>query len=495
MVKAENRDGGEPGAPQAAPYKIHQLVGLFLGPLAFAAIALSPAPEGLTTAAWLTAALAAWMGVWWATEAIPLFVTALLPLVFLPLFGVLNIHAAAAPFANPVIFLLLGGFVIGLAVERWNLHRRIAFHIILTVGNSPRRLLAGIMLATFLVSLWISNTATTVMMLPIAISLIGAVLASDAARSRDADNFTTAMVLCVAYAATIGGMGTLIGSPPNALAASYLDQTFNLKVTFVDWMAIAVPISASILIAAYLIITRVSLPFSDALPGADRKEVAGMLAALGPLTAPEKRVAAVFAVVAAGWVLYPLVAARVGLDIGDTGFAIAGAIALFLIPADWRKRRFLLDASVVRRVPWDVLILFGGGLSLAEAIDKSGLAAWIGSAFVVLHDMPLIVLIGGLVLLVVFASELMSNTATAAAFLPLVASLVVGTDLAAFLFALPIALAASSAYMLPVGTVPNALVFGTGLIPLTRMMRAGFWLNLAGAALISGGVVLAARFL
>ena len=478
-----------------AGYKTYQVVGLFLGPACFIVLMLTPAPTGLSAAGWATAALAIWMAVWWASEALPLFATALLPLIVLPVLGILNIHAAAAPFANPVIFLLLGGFVIGLAVERWGLHRRIAFHIILTVGSSPRRLLAGIMLATAAVSLWISNTATTVMMLPIALSLIGVVAPADRARGADAVNFRTAMVLSVAYAATIGGMGTLIGSPPNALAASYLDQTYGIEIGFTDWMMIAVPIAAVILLAAYLIFTRFAFRFTQDMPGARPDAVAGMLEELGPLTAPEKRVAALFAVVAAGWVLYPLVSGYVGFDITDTGIAIAGAVALFLIPANWRERRFLLDSAAVQRIPWDVLILFGGGLSLAEAIDKSGLAVWIGTGLVFLHGMHLAVLVGGLVLLVVFASELMSNTATAAAFLPLVASLAIGTDLAPFLLASAIGLASSSAYMLPVGTVPNALVFGTGLVPLPRMMRAGLWLNLAGAAIITLGMVIAAPFL
>lgn len=481
--------------PPGAGYKTYQLVGLLLGPAGFFAVVLSPAPQGLSDLGWVTAALAVWMAVWWATEAVPLFATALLPLVLSPILGVLDIHAAAEPFANPVIFLLLGGFIIGLAVERWGLHRRLAFHVILAVGSGPRRLLAGVMIATATVSLWISNTATTVMMLPIALSLIGVILPPERGAGRDARYFTLAMVLGIGYAASIGGMGTLIGSPPNALAASYLDQTFGLRVTFADWMVIALPISAAVLAGAYIIFTRVAFPFSRDMPGVERDLVVGMLNELGPPTAPEKRVAAVFAVVATGWVFYPLVSGRIGLDISDTGFAIAGAIALFIIPANWRERKFLLDSTAVPRIPWDVLILFGGGLSLAEAIDKSGLAVWIGTGLVFLHDMHLIVLVSGLVLLVVFASELMSNTATAAAFLPLVASLAIGTEVAPFVLALAIGLSASSAYMLPVGTVPNALVFGTGLVPLTRMMHAGVWLNMFGAVVIALGIVIAAPFI
>ena len=240
-------------------YKNYQVVGLFLGPIIFGALYSSPAPLGLSAAGWATAALALWMAIWWTTDAIPLFVTALLPLVFVPLLGIANISTAAAPFADPVIFLLLGGFLLGLAVERWNLHRRIAFHIIVRVGNRPLNLLAGVMLATAAISMWISNTATTVMMLPIAISVIVAVLPPEQSHGRDASNFAAAMTLGVAYAASIGGMATLIGSPPNALAAGYLSQTFNVQLGFGEWMIIALPVAAVLLGLAFLVLARVVL--------------------------------------------------------------------------------------------------------------------------------------------------------------------------------------------------------------------------------------------
>jgi sodium-dependent dicarboxylate transporter 2/3/5 len=241
----------------AQDYKAYQIIGLLLGPLAFAALYLSPAPAGLSALGWATAALAVWMAIWWTTDAIPLFVTALLPLIFFPVLGIANIASAAAPFADPVIFLLLGGFLIGLAVERWNLHRRIAFHIILRVGNRPLNLLAGVMLATAAISMWISNTATTIMMLPIAISLITVVLPPERVHGRDGTNFAAAIALGVAYAASIGGMATLIGSPPNALAAGFLAQTFKVNVSFAEWMAIALPIAVVMLGLTFLVLTRV----------------------------------------------------------------------------------------------------------------------------------------------------------------------------------------------------------------------------------------------
>jgi solute carrier family 13 (sodium-dependent dicarboxylate transporter), member 2/3/5 len=478
-----------------ADYKTYQLIGLPLGPLLFFAMLMAPAPAGLTEDGWATAALAVWMAVWWATEALPLFATALLPLVLLPLLGVADMHGAAAPFANPVVFLLMGGFLIALAVQRWDLHRRIAFHIILFVGDRPLNLVGGVMLACAVLSMWITNTATTIMMLPIAISLIGVVVPQSGFSERAATNFAVAMMLGVAYASSIGGMGTLIGSPPNALAASYLGQAFDIQVSFAAWMAVAVPIVAMMLPLAFLLLTRVAFPFPSRGTGVHTHAVADMLAEMGPITVPEKRVALVFGLVAAGWIFYPLIENWVGLGITDTGLAIAGAIALFAAPAHWPSRTFLLDWPTARKVPFDILILFGGGLSLAAAIDSSGLASWIGNGLAFLHGMPLIVLIAGATLLVVALTELMSNTATAAAFLPIAGSLALGAEVAPLLLAVPVALAASSAYMLPVATLPNAIVFGSGYVTLPQMLYAGALLSLVGVVVITIGITLAAPLL
>ncbi|HSB59078.1 MAG TPA: DASS family sodium-coupled anion symporter [Methyloceanibacter sp.] len=481
--------------PTRSGHKTYQLVGLLLGPACFAAMALSPPPTGLSAAGWMTAALGVWMAIWWATEAIPLFATALLPLVLLPLLGISNLDAAAAPFANPVVFLLFGGFLIALAVERWNLHRRIAFYIILRVGNRPSNLIGGVMLATAAISMWVSNTATTVMMLPIATSLVAVVLPSDKDHGRDGTNFAASMLLGVAYAASIGGMATLIGTPPNALTASYLGQTYNIKVTFAEWMAVALPISATLLAAAFFILTRVSLPISSTLAATEQHAVADMLKDMGRMSVPEKRVATVFVVVVAAWILSPLIGHFTGITLTDTGIAIAGVIALCAIPAERRSRTSLLDLATARKAPFDILVLFGGGLSLAQAMESSGLALWIGQGLSFLHGMPVIVLLAGVALLIIFVSEIMSNTATAAAFLPIGGSLATGADASPLLIALVVGLAASGAFMLPVGTLPNALVFGTGYIPLPRMLHAGFFLNVASATIITICLTLAAPFL
>jgi sodium-dependent dicarboxylate transporter 2/3/5 len=351
------------------------------------------------------------------------------------------------------------------------------------------------MLATAFLSMWITNTATTIMVLPIAISLIAVIAPDGKASHGEAANFGTAMMLGIAYSASIGGMASLVGSPTNLLAASYLEEVFQIEITFAEWMLFALPISVLLLGCAYLVLTRIAFPVTNSLGAVDPSLVQGMLREMGPMSVPEKRVCSVFVTVALCWMFSPFVEDWLDFDISDTGIALIGAIALFAIPANWHDRTFLLDSTAVRRVPWEVLILFGGGLSLAKAIDTTGLAVWIGDGLSFLEAMPLVVLIFGLTLLVVLLTELMSNTATVAAFLPIAGSLALGTDVAPFLFVMPIALAASAAFMLPVATPPNTLVFGTGYVTLPQMMRAGILLNVLGAAIIALAITAAARFI
>jgi solute carrier family 13 (sodium-dependent dicarboxylate transporter), member 2/3/5 len=483
-------------------YQGYQVAGLVLGPALSGLILVMPAPVDLSPAGWATAAVAVLMAIWWATEALPLAATALVPLVLFPLLGIFDVQQTAAPFANPLIFLFLGGFLIALAVQRWDLHRRIALNIVMRVGQRPLSLVAGAMLATAALSMWISNTATTMMMLPIAASLIAVTrdheMQSETGDANTGDankgdaNFATSMMLGIAYAASIGGLATLIGSPPNALAASYMLQTFSVEVTFASWMALALPITVVMLPLAWVILTRVAFPFPNQA-GATPHAVPDMLEAMGPMSAAEKRVAAVFAVVATGWILHPLTGDALGAGaITDTGLAIAGAVALFAIPADWRTRTFLLDWPTARKVPWEILILFGGGLSLAQGIDRTGLAAWLGGGLEFLTVGPAILLIAGVAVFVILLTELTSNTATTAAFLPVAGALAIGADLAPLLLAAPVALAASAAFMLPVATPPNAIVFGSGHVTLPQMMRAGIYLNVAGVIVITTALMLLA---
>ena len=462
-----------------------RLVGLVLGPAACAVLLVLPVPEGLSPAGWHTAALAVWMALWWATEAIPLAVTALLPLVLLPLLGVAGIASAAAPYANPLIFLFLGGFLVALAMQRWNLHRRIALHILNRAGARPRRIVGAAMLATALLSMWISNTATAMMMMPIAASLT-TIVSVDAAVGRRRGNFAAALMLGIAYAASIGGLATLIGSPPNALLASFMGQIYGTTITFVDWMLIGVPVALVMLPLAWLVLTRVAFPFSSTVDADAAAAVAHALRSLGPMTAPERRVATVALVVAVAWIASPWLGSLVpGGTLSDTVIAIAGAVALFVVPANWGRREFLLDWAWASRAPWHVLLLFGGGLSLAGAIDKTGLAGWIGGGLDLFAVWPLILVVAAVAVLVIFLTELTSNTATTAAFLPVVAAIGVAAGLDPLTLAVPAVLAASCAFMLPVATPPNAVVYGSGLITVPQMIRAGLVLNLLGVVVIA----------
>ena len=455
--------------------------GLLLGPVLFAAALLLPAPEGMPPAAWKTAALALLLAVWWMTEALPLGATSLIPLVLLPLLGVASIDDAAAPYANPTVFLFLGGFLIAIAVERCGLHRRAALTILAAVGSRPANLVAGFMIATAFLSMWISNTAAALMMLPMAMS-VAALEAPEPAGAQT--EFGAALLLGVAYAASLGGLGTLIGTPPNAMMAAYMAERFGFEIGFGEWMLIGVPLVVVSLPLAWLILTRVACRVGDAPLAGAGVELGAARAALGPITRAEWLVGGITLLTAVAWIVRPLIA-RVVPAVSDTTIAIAGAILLFTVPVSWRRREFPLDGADIDRLPWSVLLLFGGGLSLAAAIQSSGLATWLGGALEQLGSLPLPFLVLGVVASVVFLSELASNTAAAATFLPIAGALAVGIGESPVLLVIPAALAASCGFMLPVATPPNAIVYATGRIPMQRMMRAGILLNLSMIAILT----------
>jgi sodium-dependent dicarboxylate transporter 2/3/5 len=473
-------------APPESGNRGYQRVGLVLGPVLCALVLVLPAPAGMAAAAWDVTAVAALMAVWWATEAIPVPVTALIPLLLFPLLGLGSAGEAAAPYANPLIFLFLGGFMIALAMERWNLHRRIALNVVRRVGAHPLAIVAGFMAATAGLSMWVSNTATTMMMLPIAASVIAVFLAEEAeSDGPQARNFATACMLGIAYAASIGGLATLVGTPPNALLAAFMSQSHGLDIGFAAWMGVGLPVTLALLPLAWLVLTRVVYPFD--LPHA--REAAGVVdrahAEMGQISRPELRVAAVFALVAGLWIFRPLLSGLPGLGgLTDPGIAILGGVLLFLIPSG-AGSGFLLDWEWAKKLPWGVLILFGGGLSLAAAASRTGLAQWIGDSLAGLGAWPLLGLAAVVTVVVILLTELTSNTATTAAFLPVVASIAVATGADPLMLAAPAALAASCAFMLPVATPPNAIVFASGHVTIPQMVRAGAVLNLVAAAAIS----------
>ena len=461
--------------------------GLLAGPTLFALAMILPAPAGMPPLAWAAAAMALWMAVWWASEAVPLAATAPLAIVLQPLLGIASTQAAAAPFAHPLIFLFLAGFWLALAMQRWNLHRRIALAIVARAGNRPRRLVGGAMLATAFLSMWISNTATAMMMMPIAASLVTVIhWDSGEFRAGDKGNFATSIMLGIAYAASIGGMATLIGSPPNALMASFMGQSFGVEVSFARWMAVALPVASCLLPVCWLVLTRLVYPVGDIAHAASENALTQARMDLGPVSAPEKRVAVVIALVAVFWVFGPLMAGFAGLPVlADAVIALIGAVALFALPTGLGDGKRLLEWEWARRAPFDVLLLVGGGLSLASAIESSGLAAWLAGALGDLAGAPALILVMAVVAVIVLLTELTSNTATTAAFLPLVAASAVAAGLEPILLAAPVAMAASCAFMLPVATPPNAIVYASGHVTMAQMIRAGAWMNLAGIACIT----------
>lgn len=466
-------------------YGRRQRIGLWLGPALFITLLILPPPGELSPEAWRVAALGLLMATWWISEAIPIPATGLLPIVALPLLGVGSIGEATGPYANPLIFLFMGGFMIALAMQRWQLHRRIALAIIAFVGTSPRRIVLGFMIAAAFLSLWVSNTATALMMLPIALSVIGLSDAGSSLEDRDTTlkNFGIALVLGIAYACNIGGLGTLIGTPPNALMAAFMLETHGVEIGFGQWMLVGLPLVLVGIPLAWLILTRLCFPISiQQLPGG-HDVIAEERQQLGRMSRPEFRVALVFASTAGLWIFRPLLDDLLP-GLSDAGIAIGAAIALFLIPSGQSRGSFLMDWDTVKNLPWGILILFGGGLSLASAVTQSGLDQAIGQLVLGFEHWPLVLLLGLSVVTVILLTEMTSNTATAAAFLPILAAGAIGLGADPLLFVIPAALAASCAFMLPVATPPNAIVYGSGLLTVPMMVKAGIWLNLLFIGLI-----------
>ena len=485
-------------------------IGLFGGPLlALLCYYLLPQHYSTGPGEWVeftragrtTLALMVWMASWWLTEAVDIEVTALLPVVTFPLFGIAPLNKVLPPYAADVIFLFMGGFIIGLAIERWGLDRRIAFFTLRLVGARPGAIIAGFMGVTAFLSMWVSNTATAAMMVPIALSVIDLVLRSRTGTGlKEAGgipqdriperNFATGLLLCVAYAASIGGIATIIGSPPNGIAVRYIQQTFNREVSFFDWLLVGGPFTLIFLPIAWLMITRVLFRADIGEIAGGRQHFAEEYRKLGPLTRGEKIVLAVFCVTACLWIFSPLLKpiAVAGMKplagLSDAGIAMLAAMALFLIPVDRAKGIRAMDWDTAVKLPWGVLMLFGGGLTLAASIEANGVSEFIGNSsrgFAGLH--PLLLLLA-ITTMTVFLSELTSNTAQVATMVPVLAAMAPVLGMNPYVLILACTLGASSAYMMPVGTPPNAIVFGTGLVRMPQMMRAGVWLNLAGILVI-----------
>lgn len=467
-------------------YGLRHWSGWVLGPACLLVTLLLPPPEGLSVEGWRTAGVALLMAVFWISESIPIPATALLPLVMFPLLGLANVKDAAAPYANPIIYLFFGGFLLAAAMQRWNLHRRVALNLIGALGTRPRRIVAGFLLTSTLISMWVSNTATALMMLPIALSVAQLAPAEEQASARW-KAFATALLLAVAYGATTGGMATLIGTPPNALLAGYVEKVYGQRIGFGQWMLIGVPVTFLALPVVYLVLTRVSFRLGGEPVAGMAELLSAERAKLGRLSRGEAIVAVVFGLTALGWVTQPFIA-ELFPGVTDTVIAMAGALVLFLIPVNPRRGEFALGWDTAKAVPWDVLLLFGGGLSLAGLIDKHGLSRFLGELCGGLEGLPVLLTLAVISFGILMLTELTSNTATAATFLPIAAALAVSLGQNPLLFLVPTALAANCSYMMPVGTPPNAIVFGSGRITLPQMAKAGMWLNIALVPILLGAM-------
>ena len=480
-----------------------KLIPLILGPLV-ALLFYFILPDQYTTSAGISetfshaaracAAIVLWMAIWWFTEAVPIAVTSLLPIVLFPLFGVMGSSDTLKEYANGTIFLFLGGFLIAAGIARWHLDRRIALLTIRIVGTKPQQIILGLLLSTSFISAWVSNTATAAMMVPIALAVLKVVRSTreDLPIDRAEHNFGVCVLLAVAYGASLGGVLTLIGTPPNGIFARFVEQTYNVPVSFIDWMLIALPIVVVMIVATQLLRTKVLVrELVSELPGG-KDWVMHEYSKLGPMSRGEKIVLTVFVTAALLWCFGPVIR---GIQIGDmtpfkplsdTVIAMGAGIILFIIPVDYKRGVHALDwSSASDTVAWDVLLLFGGGLSMAAAIQKTGLADIIGAQATFLSSLPEVAAISGLTTLTVFASEFTSNTALAATMMPLVAAVAnsIGMHPEALLVATTFG--ASLAFMMPVGTPPNAIIFGTGRIRIAEMIRAGFWLNVCGIVVVT----------
>ena len=482
-------DEGEP-----REYTTRQKVGLLLGPALFILMLLIPTPAGMEPAAQKMAAMALLMATWWMCESIPIPATSLLPIALFPLLGIMHTKQATAPYASHLIFLFMGGFIIALSMQRWNLHRRIAMNIVKAVGFSPGRLIFGFMVATAALSAFVSNTATTVMMMPIGLAIIAHVIEEGEKEDLDKTidfsqgnfNFGLNLMLGIAYAASVGGVATLIGTPPNTILAGYLQKTYGYEITFVDWMKVGVPLVVIFLPLCWLWLTKIANPMKlKRVPGG-RDMITRELKEMGAMSTGERWTALVFCLTALGWIFRPNLGFIFPYPnlITDAAIAMTGAIALFLIPINMKKNEFVMDWHWATKMPWGVLILFGGGLSMAAGFKTTKLAEWIGSQVGLLENAPILILIFAVTTLIIFLTELTSNTATSAMVMPILSAVAIGLGQSPLLLIIPAAVAASCAFMLPVATPPNAIVFGSGYVTIPQMARSGFGLNLIGIALV-----------
>ncbi|UTR14971.1 SLC13 family permease [Salipaludibacillus sp. LMS25] len=470
-------------SPDKRDFSKKQLIGLIVGPLLFLLVFLFFQPEGLSFEARGVLGGTVWIATWWITEAIPIPVTSLLPIILFPLVTTLQVGDVTPHYGNDIVFLFLGGFIIALALERWNLHKRIALTIIHLVGTSTKRLMLGFMIATAFLSMWISNTATAMMMVPIGTAIIYQVTHLIDDRfvdnpKKEANQFAKGLMIAIAFSASIGGLGTIIGTPPNTILAGQLREIFDVDLSFGYWMLFGVPLATFLLILAWFYLITFAFPMKMKNIPNGREIVENERKALGDMSSDEKVVMSIFSLTAIAWMTRSfLLQEYVHPNINDTLIAITGASLLFLIPSFKYEGVKLMNWHTAKNVPWGILILFGGGLAIAGAFGETGLDLWIGEQLSVLIGVKFIFIILAVTFFVMFLTEITSNTASATMLMPIMASLAYAIDVHPLAMMVPAALAASCAFMLPVATPPNAVVFGSGYLKMADMVKAGFWMN------------------
>lgn len=467
-----------------SPYPLYKKAGFVLGPLVFLLLLNSPFVI-FSPLAQKVIALAAWMVIWWITETVSISVTALLPLTFFPLLGVSDIKTVAASYGSPIVFLFFGGFVLALALEKVNLHRRIALNIIKLTGTSPDRVVLGFMIATAMLSMWISNTASTVVMLPIAISVIKLLMNDEDGFSSSDQNFALSLMLGIAFAANIGGVATLIGTPPNSVMAGFVENEYGIQISFFKWMLMGIPFSIIMLTICYWVIVKWMYPSGLLEFKGSGDFIEEQIVDLGPIKTNEKMVLTVFLCAIFLWVFRTLINNWLpGLTLSDAGISMLAAFVLFSLPFRFSEGDFILSWDDTINLPWGILILFGGGLALASGLSAAGVIDRIGQSIASGEGRQILLITSLLILVMLFMTELMSNVALVAIFVPVVAGIALGLEIPVLHLAIPIAMASSCAFMLPMATPPNAIVFASGHIQVYQMARVGVVLNLISVVLI-----------
>mgnify|MGYP001098299632 CR=1 FL=1 len=458
-------------------------IGLFLGPIIFFLIQFLPITV-VSEKADAVIAVAIWMVIWWITETVNIAVTALLPLILFPLLKVMEIADVGANYGSPIIFLFFGGFVLALALEKVKLHKRIALNIIKFTGTTPNKVVLGFMIATAFMSMWISNTASTVVMLPIAISVIKLLIDDSDGFTKGDKNFALSIMLGIAFAANAGGIATVIGTPPNSVLIGLLENQYNIQISFLTWMSFGLPFSIILVVAVYFVLVKWMFPCKDILFTASANLISEEVKKLGKVSKEEKRVLIIFAITVFLWITRTIVNTLFpGLKLSDTVISLIGAVSLFAIPMNLKKGNFILQWKDTEKLAWGILILFGGGLALAKGMASSGLVALITDT-IAAGNFNVLATVALLIVLMLFMTELMSNVALVAVLAPVVAGIAIGLNIPILNLLIPVTMASSCAFMLPMATPPNAIVFASGYVKVNEMVKAGIVLNAIAVGLL-----------